>query len=141
MHSDERGSAAGSGVLIAVIVVAAAVVCGGGALVLTAAMLFTRVVHQSIPPPPPVAAVEQANAAAQIGVDVLQVEADGTLNWNGLPVERAELTQRLDALKDLPGPPRSVVLRMDKNAQTVTLHEILQMLADRQLAYIIEDQK
>ena len=127
--SQDQGAAAASGCLIAAIVVVVLVVCGGGALVVAGALFFVRDTQRVQSPPPPVAS----------HADVLAIEADGTLLWNNEQVMTTELAKRLDELESAAGPPRSVIVRTDPQAPPQASEQVLRMLGDRGVAFIMED--
>jgi biopolymer transport protein ExbD len=136
---DDREGSSGAGVVIAAVaVVLVLLVCGGGALAL--AGLFVYRISASpaaMPaPPPPVSVVPQT-----AHVDVVSIEADGSLLWNDSPVTTAELRQRLDELKNAVGPPRSVILKSDAAAPAASRDEVVQLLTDRGIGYIVEGAK
>ena len=134
---DDRESSAGVGMAIAAVaVVLVLLVCGGGALAL-AGLFVHRMSAQHVAQPPVVSAVP-AQAAL---VDVLEIEADGSLLWNDSPVVSGELRQRLDELKNSPGPPRSVIVRSDIAAPPGTRDEVVQLLNDRGISYIAEEMR
>ena len=136
MHND-RESSGGAGIVIAaVLVVVVLLVCGGGALA-AAGFLFFRMSAAPMAMPPP--AQVTSSGPAQAHADIVSIAADGSLLWNDAPVSAAELRQRLDELKNATGPPRSVILRQDPAAPPAARDEIVQLLADRQVSYIVED--
>jgi biopolymer transport protein ExbD len=72
---------------------------------------------------------------------VLTIEADGTVLWNDEQVMHAELARRLDALKNAAGPPRSVIVRTDPQAPPAASEQVIRMLQDRSVTFIIEDHR
>lgn len=128
--SQDQNSSATTGCVIAAVVAVVLMVCGGGALVL-AGLLFVRSAHVPNPaaPAPPVEAAH---------VDVLAIEADGSLLWNDQPLLKPELARRLDELKAAPGPPRSVMVRVDPAAPPGADEDAIRQLQDRGLGYILE---
>lgn len=133
---DDRESSGGVGVLVAALVVLVLLVCGGGALLMTAIVFFfVRSESVGIPVPPPAATAPPFQAAH---ADVLAIDADGSLLWNGAPITSSELRQRLDGLKNAAGPPRSVILRTSRAAPAATRDELVQLLNDRGVSYLEE---
>ncbi|HZL88599.1 MAG TPA: hypothetical protein VFB96_09525 [Pirellulaceae bacterium] len=130
--SQDQGSSAATGCLIATLVVVVLVVCGGGALVVAGALFFVRSSSNSAPNVAPVPPAVVAHA------DVLVVDADGTLLWNDEQIMKAELASRLDALKNAAGPPRSILVRVHRAAPPASRDEALQIINDRGLGYIEE---
>lgn len=136
---DDRESSSGAGVVIAAVaVVLVLLVCGGGALAVAGIWLFRVSAPHVAQPPPPVVTAIPAQAPH---VDVLSIEADGSLLWNDMPVSSVELRERLEVLKNASGPPRSVIVRSDGAAPTATRDEVVQLLNDRGISYIAEESK
>jgi biopolymer transport protein ExbD len=130
--SQDQGSSAATGCLIAAVVVVVLVVCGGGALIMAGALIFVRDSRNAGPnvaPPPPAVAAH---------ADVLAIDADGTLLWNDEQVMKAELASRLDEVKNAAGPPRSIIVRVNRAAPPASRDEVLQIINDRGLGYIEE---
>ena len=132
---DDRESSGGIGIAIAAVAVVVLLLCGGVALA-AAGFLFLRIssAPMAMPPPAPVVSAVPALAHA----DVLSITADGSLLWNDAPVSAAELRQKLDELTSAGGPPRSVILRQDAAAPPAARDEVVQLLTDRQVSYIVE---
>jgi biopolymer transport protein ExbD len=131
---EDRDSSTATGALVAVLAVVMGLVCGGGALLLAGTFFYVRAAQISPPVPtaPPAAAPVQAAAA-----DVLTIQADGTFMWNDELVVPPELRTRLDEANDSGDLPRPVVLRIDEAAPAAARDEILQLLSDRAVAYIL----
>lgn len=131
--SQDQGSSAATGCLIATLVVVVLVVCGGGALIVAGALFFVRGSSNAGPNVAPVPPAVAAHA------DVLVIDADGSLLWNDQQVMKAELATRLGELKNAAGPPRSIIVRVHRAAPPASRDEMLQILKDRGLGYIEED--
>jgi biopolymer transport protein ExbD len=135
---DQPSNATATGCVIAAIVVLFLVLCGGGALLLAGVLLF-RAAEVAVPaapgPQPP-----QVESAVTGHADVLSIDSDGTLYWNDVPVAKADLSQRLQALNQEADVPRSILVRIDPDAPPGTQDEIRQLLVDRQVSFIIEGQ-
>jgi biopolymer transport protein ExbD len=132
---DERESSGGAGIVIAAVaVVLILLLCGGGALLLAGLFVY-RVSAPQVAPPPAVSAVPAPSGHA----DILSIEADGSLLWNESPIVSGELRQRLDELKNAGGPPRSVIVRSDIAAPAGSREEVVQLLSDRGVSFIMED--
>ena len=134
---DQPSNATATGCVIAAIVVLFLVLCGGGALLLAGVLLF-RAAEVAVPaapgPQPPQESAVTGHA------DVLSIDSDGTLYWNDVPVAKADLSQRLQALNQEADVPRSIRVRIDPDAPPGTQDEIRQLLVDRQVSFIIEGQ-
>ncbi|HUE74057.1 MAG TPA: biopolymer transporter ExbD, partial [Pirellulaceae bacterium] len=136
---DDRESSAGIGVVIAgVAVVIVLMLCGGGAM-LAAGLFFYRASARPLALSPP--AVVSAVPAQAAHVDVLAIDAEGSLLWNETPVTSVELRERLEVLKIASGPPRSVIVRSDVAAPIATRDEVVQLLNDRGISYIAEESR
>ena len=130
---DDRASSAGTGVLIVGLAVVVAFFCGGGALLATGFFFYLRTSQVASSPPLKVSVpVQQAH------VDVLAIESDGTLLWNQQPMMKSELTRRLEDLRNAPGPPRSIILRAN-DAPPGATEEVVQLLADREVSFVVEE--
>ena len=134
---DQPSNATATGCVIAAIVVLFLVLCGGGALLLAGVLLYraAEVAVPACPGPQP-----QAETAVAGHADVLSIDSDGTLYWNDVPVAKADLSQRLQALNQEADVPRSIRVRIDPDAPPGTQDEIRQLLVDRQVSFIIEGQ-
>ena len=134
---DDRENSAGVGVVIAGVAVAVVLLlCGGGAMVAAGLFFYRASARPVATPPPPVVTAIPAQAPH---VDVLAIEADGSLLWNDVPVTSVELRERLEVLKTSSGPPRSVIVRSDVAAPPATRDEVVQLLNDRGISYIAEE--
>jgi biopolymer transport protein ExbD len=134
---DDRESSSGAGVMIAAVaVVVVLLMCGGGALVAAGLLFYARSQAVYVPGPPPAAPPVAAQPAH---VDIVSIDADGSLLWNETPVTSVELRERLEVLTSAVGPPRSVIVRSDVAAPIATRDEVVQLLTDRGVSYIIED--
>ena len=134
---DDRESSSGAGVVIAAVVVAVVLLmCGGGAMVAAGLLFYARSQAVYVPGPPPATPPVAAQSAH---VDIVSIDADGSLLWNETPVTSVELRERLEMLTSAAGPPRSVIVRSDVAAPPATRDEVVQLLTDRGVSYIIED--
>ncbi len=134
----DRESSGGTGVLIAAAaVVVVLLVCGGGALA-AAGLLYFRMSAApiAVPPPPAVPPVSSVPAPAE---HVLAIDADGAFFWNDAPISSAELRERLDELKRSSVPPGSVIVRSDPAAPSASRDEVVQLLNDRQVSYVLQE--
>lgn len=131
---DQPSSATATGCVIVAVLVVILFVCGGMALLL-AGWLFFRAERSPPMPAAPNAPVPQVNAGH---ADMLSVDSEGSLYWNDLPIAKADLTRRLEEVKNEAGIGRSIRVRIDPAAPPGARDEVRQLLADRQVSFIEE---